>query len=487
MTHVRADLMVEGATVITMDRQRRVIDDGAVAVRDGRIVDVDERARVAARFPQVARRLDGRGRLVIPGIVDAHAHAGHSLVKTLGYGRPGAWEAALMRIYAEASSAGFWRADADLAALERLKGGVTCGLSILGGYVIRTDEPEYAAVHCEAHVAAGIRSVLALGPCPPPHPQRFVRWSGGSSQALTVDLARQIDTCLAVADRWHGAASGRIRICLLSPLYWPGRAGATEDLRAEFMKQMHAVRALSRERGLWFTQDGHQRGTVAAIAAEGMLGPDALLSHCVDITADEVAMLAEAGAHVVHNPGANASLLGRCPVPELRAAGVTVAIGSDAAAPDRSFDMFRHMLEGMRTHRRFARDISVLPPGEALAMITIDAARALGLEEEIGSIEVGKQADLAVVDMRKPHLAPANMPLHRLAHYATAADVDTVVVAGRVCMEGRQPVGIDQEAVIDAAERETALALERAGLGHLTAAEPGCWGPAFEPPGAGGR
>ena len=116
-----------------------------------------------------------------------------------------------------------------------------------------------------------------------------------------------------------------------------------------------------------------------------MLGPDALLSHAVNLHDDEIGICARTDTKIAHNPSAIAPVRGRCPAVELRAAGVTVALGSDATAPDRSSDMFRHIQQAMHYHRRHFRDASVLPPGEALAMATIDAARALGMDHRIGA------------------------------------------------------------------------------------------------------
>ena len=113
---------------------------------------------------------------------------------------------------------------------------------------------------------------------------------------------------------------------------------------------------------------------------------------------------------------------------------MTVCLGSEAGAPDRGFDMFRHMAPCMHYHRRHFRDPSRMPPGKVLEMATIDAAHALGLHDDLGSLEPGKKADIVLVDLKKPHLWPPNMPVTRLAHFANAADVDTVVVDGRILM-----------------------------------------------------
>ena len=151
-------------------------------------------------------------------------------------------------------------------------------------------------------------------------------------------------------------------------------------------------------------------------------------------------------------------------------------MGSDAGAPDRGFDMFKHMTQCMHYHRRHFRDPSWMPPGKVLEMTTIDAAKALGMDDLIGSLEVGKKADIVLVDMRKPHLYPANMPVTRLAHFANAADVDTVIVDGRILMSQRVPENVNEEEILDSANMQLSLALERSGLQHLTDEPPDFWG-----------
>ncbi|WP_386626385.1 amidohydrolase family protein [Sulfitobacter geojensis] len=155
--------------------------------------------------------------------------------------------------------------------------------------------------------------------------------------------------------------------------------------------------------------------------------------------------------------------MGRCPAIELMAAGATVALGSDATAPDRSGDMLRHMQQAMHYHRTHFRDASVLPIGKALEMCTIAAARALGLDSRIGSVEVGKQADLTVVDLRRAHLYPPNMPVHRLVCFANGNDVDTVLVGGEVVLRDGQATRVDEAAILEDARVQAAQMIARIG------------------------
>lgn len=463
------ELIVTGGVVITLDEQRRVLEDGAVAMRGGRILAVGTSAEIAAQFPTPDRVIDARGKAVLPGLIDTHAHAGHGLVKTLGNGDFLAWGEACRIIYSAASPAEFWYAEARLAGLERLKAGVTTGVSVLGGgdCIMRLDTPAAGEARARAIAEIGLRDMMAIGPRRPPFPHDYVMEDGGTRAIRFED---QLEVMGLLFERLHDR--GRMRLCTFMPVY----REATHDKAkvAEIKAQGRAVRELGAKFKARFHQDGHRANSIA-MAEEmfGLLGPDSFLSHCTDLTDADIATLRRSGAHVIHNPTAIAAVTGFCPVVKLLDAGVNVAIGSDGTAPDRSGDMFRHAFEAMRYAQRAARDASLLPPGRALEMITIDAAAALGMEREIGSLEAGKRADLITVDLTAPHMAPANMPVWRVVCFATAADVRDVVIGGELLMEGRQLAHLDEAEIVAQAEAETATMLRRAGLAYLAVEDPG--------------
>ena len=160
-------------------------------------------------------------------------------------------------------------------------------------------------------------------------------------------------------------------------------------------------------------------------------------------------------------PSAVASILARCPVTELLEAGANVCLGSDATAPDRSGDMFRHMQQAMHYHRRHFRDADVLPIGKVLAMCTIDGARAIGMEDRIGSLEVGKQADIVTMDLARPHLQPGNMAVHRMVCFANGNDVSNVMVGGEMVLRDARATRLDEGAVLREATAQAELMIAR--------------------------
>jgi len=470
---MKADLLLSGGTIITVDPARSVIEDGAVAISGDRIVAVGPRGYVTRAHP-ATRVIDTTHHAILPGLIDGHGHAGHGLVKSLCGGDGAAWMDACRVIYTTGSSPGFWQAEAKLAALERLMFGVTTGVSLLGGgdSVMRTDDPAHGQAHCAGVAEIGIRAIVAVGPTRPPHPRTYASWEGGRRMEYPVSFERQLETMQALIETCHGRDG--VQIAMLMPVVREEQDAAE---RASVMRQGRLVQELQRKYRLLFHQDGHRAGSIdVADRVFGLMGPDVFLSHCTDLTQADIAALERHNVAVVHNPSAIASVRGYCPVPELLDRGITVMLGSDGTAPDRSTDMFRHMFMARRVHQREHRDESLIPPGKALEMVTIDAARGLRMDRDIGSLEPGKLADIITVDLRKPHLAPRNMPLWRLVCFANGQDVDTVVVGGRVLMQGRKVAHVDIDAVLDEAQLATELMLDRTGLRPALAEPATLWG-----------
>jgi cytosine/adenosine deaminase-related metal-dependent hydrolase len=462
------------ATILTIDPDRRVIEGGRLLVDGDRISAVGYGDEVP--IPDGATIINGRDMVAMPGLIDGHGHAGHTLLKSIGAGRPGQWQEAVHTIFAKGSSPEYWYADARLLALERLKAGVTAGISLLGGGddMMRTNHADYGEQHVAGINDVGVRSFLAVGPGRPPFPIDYVRWQTGSSQAQSVSYDQQMQVSEQLIQSQHNKNGSRVQIAITMPVYKPWEIGDLLSLE-EATTMSRDVMAMATKYGLLLTQDGHREGSLALAGDLGLLGPKSLMSHSVDLTEEDFSAVVESDTRIIHNPYAVRSILGRCPVPELMDAGVIVLLGSDAAGPDRSYDMFRHMAEAMHYHRRHFRDPNILPPGKMLEMVTIDAAHGLGMADDIGSLEIGKKADIILIDMRKPHLYPPQMPVMRLAHYATAADVDTVIVDGEILMQGRQVLSTDESAILDDARTEFDLALTRSGLGHLAEEPDSLW------------
>jgi cytosine/adenosine deaminase-related metal-dependent hydrolase len=208
----------------------------------------------------------------------------------------------------------------------------------------------------------------------------------------------------------------------------------------------------------------------------GLLGPDTILSHCTGISERAIGIMRDTGTHAAHHPRAGRiyTYPGRCPVPELIDAGVNVALGADTPSTH-NCDLFLDMKAAIDQQRIHFKDPKLLPPGKVLEMATLAGYKALGLDKELGSIEPGKQADLITVNLFQPHLYPADMLVYRLVYNAIGSDVSEVAVAGRLVMENRTILTIDEGAVLERVQSVYGRFVERADLEPLTREPAGFW------------
>lgn len=474
------DLLLFNGVVVTMGPDRAILEDGAVAIDGQRIVAVGPTDEIAAAY-QARRTINCRGKAVIPGLIDAHGHGGHSLVKTLGSDSPSVWMRIITPTYFHFTTPEFWYVDGLVSALERVRAGVTTGVNVIAS-MPRSDDPIYGNNHARAYAETGIRGIVCVGPCAPPWPHAVSSWRNGYREQFEVSFEEALAGAEAVIETWHHGADDRIR-AFITPFTIVTSVDpsnpTTPDLATALTEhdrlQARRIREIAAR---WKTRiHSDAFGGMIRMAAQdpehAILGPDVHLQHCLGISLEEVRILAETGTHVTHAPSAGQGEA-RCPVPELMAAGVNVAVTTDGTSPKTTFDLFQAARRAQLVHQLMLKDSYLLPVGKLLEMITIDAAKALGWDDELGSLEPGKKADVAIINLRQPHLTPNWMIVHRLIHEAVGHDVETVIVDGRVVMEDRRVQTVDEEAILDAANQEATALVERAGLAaHLT---PPGWG-----------
>jgi 5-methylthioadenosine/S-adenosylhomocysteine deaminase len=182
----------------------------------------------------------------------------------------------------------------------------------------------------------------------------------------------------------------------------------------------------------------------------GLLSPSLIACHCVWLTEAEMDLLARRGVKVVHNPESNMKLAsGVAPIPELLARGVTVGLGTDGCASNNNLDLFQEMDSAAKLHKVHRLDPTVMPSEVVLEMATLGGARVVGLEKEIGSLEVGKKADIIILDLNRPHLQPIYNIISHLVYSATGADVRDVIIDGKMIMQDRKLLTLDEEMIMN--------------------------------------
>ncbi len=466
---MQIDLLLTHGTVITMDPKRRIIEDGAVAVNQGRILKVGQTVELETLF-QAQRTISCRQHVVLPGLIDTHGHGGHSMFKALLYERPSVWMKHLTHAYHHCTTDEFWYVDGKLSALERLRAGVTTGVSVMGS-VPRSDTPIPGCNHARGYAEVGIREVVCTGPANPPWPHEFTRYVNDQWVTRAVPFEEALEGMEGVIQTWNHGANDRIRVFAapfvmvssVNPSF-PTPPDVATALTDHDRLQMRRIREIARKYNTRIHTDAF--GGMIQMSyrdPNALLGPDVHLQHCRGISFGEAQILAETGTRVSSAPGPGQAKA-RCPVPELLSLGAIVAISTDGTAPAAPFDLFQAARKTQLVHQFMSHDGYYLPVGKLLEMITIDAARVLGWEDELGSLEEGKKADIITVNMQAPHLSPSFLPVHRVILEAVGQDVDRVIVDGQVIMEDRRVLTVNEADVLAEAQAESLRAIAQADL-----------------------
>ena len=406
------DGVVHGGTIITMNPAADIIQNGVICVEDGRIAAIDSLENMG-QVPEGKSIVDAAGCMVMPGLVNTHTHTPMTLFRGLADDLPlDEW---LNEHIFPAEAA--WinpenvRLGTQLACAEMLLSGTT---AFCGGYF---HEGEVAGVVEKA----GMRGVLGQGVIDFPAPG-------------VPEPSRNIQVAETYADKWQSRSS------LIQPSIF---CHSPYTCSAETIR---AAKAAARSRSLLFQihiaenraeqgmiQGGGGMSPIQYLDHLGVLDEQTLLVHAVWVDDTDIATIAEKKASVSHNPESNMKLAsGIAPAAKFIDAGITVGLGTDGCASNNDLDLFQEMDTAAKLHKVHSLDPTVMDAGAVLRMATIQGAGAIGLDNVIGSLEKGKEADLIVVDTQKPHLAPMYNPISQAVYAARGSDVRDVMVAGRL-------------------------------------------------------
>jgi 5-methylthioadenosine/S-adenosylhomocysteine deaminase len=420
------DLVVRGGTIVTMDGARRVIEDGAVAVRGGRIVAVGPRAEVERRFSG-REIIDASGQVVMPGLVNGHTHVPMTLFRGLADDLD----------LNEWLTKYIFPAEAKNVTEEFVRAGTRLGVAemIRGGTTTYCDMYYFEDAIADETARAGVRGVL-----------------GETVIDFPVADNKTWDEAMAYAARFVGKWKGHR---LITPAIAPHAPYTVSE------DHLRAVRAFSDRTGAPvvihvaetrkevadITRD-HGASPVNYLARIGFLGERVIAAHVVHVTDEETALLKRQGVGVVHNPQSNMKLAsGVAPVPQYLKADLALGLGTDGAASNNDLSMWEEMDTAAKLHKLTSNDPRVVTAQEAVEMATIRGARALHLERETGSLEAGKRADLIVVRMDDLNQTPIYNVYSHLVYATKADDVRTVMVEGRVLMRDRRLLTLDEESI----------------------------------------
>src|SRR3989442_1216681 len=424
----RADLIIPGGTVITMDGARTIYDDGAVVVRGDTVVAVGPRAEVEAKYAS-SQTIDARGKLVLPGFINGHTHVPMTLFRGL-HDDVTLNDWLYKYIFpAEAKNVNeeFVRWGTRLAAAEQIRSGVTTF----------ADMYYFEDAVAEETKAAGMRGVLG---------ETFIDFPAPDNKSEAEMLAYTEK----FLKKWQG--DPLIHAAVAPHSIYTCSQKTLQDATA-LARKYHApilIHAAEMKQEWEDSQKQHGMSPVQYMDKIGVLGPDVVSAHCIFVDGADRKTLAQRQVGCVHNPSSNMMIAsGVAPVPELRAAGVAVGLGTDGpAGSNNDLDLMEEIDLAAKLAKITKMDPLALNAKAVVEMATINGAKALHMEKEIGSLEKGKKADLILISLDEPNAVPMYDVYAQLAYALKASDVETVIIGGRIVMQNRKLLTVNQQEAI---------------------------------------
>jgi 5-methylthioadenosine/S-adenosylhomocysteine deaminase len=430
---MQPDTLIHNAVILTCNPHFDILPRGWVSVSRGRIQGLGPEPYPDG-LSAARESIDARGGIVLPGLVNTHTHLPMTLFRGLADDLP-------LRVWLTEH---IFPAERAILDPESIRWGtlLACAEMVLAGTTTCCDGYFHENAVAEALYAFGLRAVLAQGVIDQPAP-------GVPDPAQNLAVAR--DFCR----KWQARTETIHPSVFCHSPYACSRetlVGA-KRLCDEFglLFQIHAAETRWESE---YCRSLHGCSPIGLLDRCGLLDERTLLAHGVWVDAQDIAVIAERRASVSHNPESNMKLAaGVAPVAKMLAAGIPVGLGTDGCASNNDLDLFAAMDMAAKLHKVMNRDPTLLSAETVIRMATIDGARAVGLDREIGSLEPGKQADLIIVETRAPHLTPIYQPASAIVYAAKGSDVRTVMVGGRLLVKDRQVCAVDVEEVMDRMDR----------------------------------
>jgi len=433
------DLLISGATLVTVNPKRHIIKDGAVAVHNGIIVSAGKSKDLDGIYTS-EKTIDGKGKVVLPGIFDSHVHLGSSLVKGLIYGEPIPLGLTYMP-FGEALDEEGTRIATLLSCIDRLKNGVT----YIGD--VGSKHPDTVA---RALGDTGMKGTISFGMRDKEIP--------GFPYSRPLPPGQTLEKALRDSEgfhgRWEDTYNGRLRAAFSTNIW-----STSDELYKETKKAADASGAVINDHldqhryEIEYAIRTWKERPVEHLDGLGVLGPNFNAHHMIFVADREIPIVKKRGASICHCPRAALNSHGIAKFPLFNALGINCILGTDMRISD-VFELTRlasYVFHG--TAGLYYYDPLVLPAENLIEMITINAAKAFGVEKKTGSIEVGKNADLTIIDFNKPHLTPSFDVAAELTRYVYGSDVETVIIDGEIVMEDRVIKTLDEGEILTEAKR----------------------------------
>ena len=430
------DILIENGTILTMDSQDSMISNGSLGITGDTITYVGENKGV--KFDS-KKTIDARNGLILPGLINGHTHAAMTLLRGLADDLPLMdWLNHYIFPVESKMDENFVYTGTLLACAEMILSGTTtfCDMYLF--------EEEVARAGKDAGIRCLVGEVLYDFDSP-----NYGPIENGLKYTESLIIKWQNDPLVSIAVEPHALFT-----CS------PDLLKAANDLALKYEVPLiiHVAETMGEVDEV---QKKYGKGPVEHLLSLGILGPHLIADHCVHLNEKDIKLLAENSVKVVHNPESNMKLAsGIAPIPQMLENNITVGLGTDGCASNNNLDLFTEMDMAAKLHKIHTLDSTVLDALTMLRMATIEGAKALGIDEITGSLEVGKKADVIIVDLKKPHLTPMYNPYSHLVYAARGNDVSHSIINGCLVMEERDLSTIDVHEVMARARDKSRKILE---------------------------
>ncbi|UCE10621.1 MAG: amidohydrolase [Candidatus Thorarchaeota archaeon] len=450
-------ILIQNGYVLTMNSERRILKNGSILVKDDKITEIGKADDMKGRKAEIV--IDAKNKIAMPGLIDTHMHLAQALIRGC------ADDVSLvdwLKKYVWVLQGNFThddgRVSAELCMAEMIRTGTTAFIECM----IHT-RYGFDGI-AKAVKKAGMRAALS----------KIIMDSTGyadSEEIMYPGMVEDTDACLRETDemhkKWNGKADGRLEV-------WYG----LRSLGAVTPELFKEVARLAREKktrmtmhlgevvdDVRYVHTNHEMNLTEFAEAHDLLGPDMVFAHGIHFEDDELKKLAETRSNISHCPSSNMKLAsGFAKIPQMLKTGVPVSLGCDGGPSNNTYDMIRETRMAALIHKSYANDPLVVTAEQALEMATLGGATAMGISNKVGSLEVGKLADLILVDLTDLSMVPASNPVSNLVYSGSGYNVDTVIVNGQILLRDRKLLTLDEDRVKSKAYSHAEALLDRTGI-----------------------
>lgn len=454
------DLLIKHATIVTVNKKRETLYDAALAIQEDRIVDIGATAALEGKYPEVKKVIDATGKAVFPGLINTHNHLFQTNFKGMGDDKVlKDWLTDMTYPGSKSLTPEDCYTGAMIGCIEGIRSGVTTQLDYM--YPHPREGLDDAVIDVFRDLK--IRGIFGRGYMDCGEEFGICPEIMQSAEKIEADIRR-------LYAQYHNSENGRIKVWMAPAIPWGMTVDCLKmtkrlydegiDMTIHTSETMFDRESTMKLHGMWDTD---------ILVHYGLLGPRTLLVHCVQLTDRDIRMIKYHDAKISHNPNSNMYLSsGVAPIPALNMAGVDVSLGTDGAASNNSNDMIEILKATALLQKVYHRDPTIITADKVMEMATIEGARCIGMADEIGSLEVGKKADLFIFNPERNIKAiPMHNPVSTLVYSSGMENVETSIIDGNIIMEDGVLTTVDEPSMIKRCRKQADDLAERAGTTRL--------------------